>query len=955
MVFAQNTKYQRIIGGNGDDNNYAIDRALDGGLIMTGYTTSYGSGGQDVYLIKTNALGQIEWSKAYGGKADESGWSVKATTDTGFIVCGTTNHLGNADGFIMKTDRNGNVQWSTTVTGDSTDDLYNIIQSKFRGYYAVGFSYHDSASNDMFVVKIDASGNVQWARHFGSLGDEEAYAVAEDDRGNILVTGMTNYDSITVGGRSQNWGDQDIAVAIADSNGNLKIMYNYGSTDRELGWDIKQYGRSQFAIAGWSNGLPFGDNDAIIAIIDTIGRFSNAYGFGTPGDERVFDLEVRPDNGFVLSGYMQAPGGDRDVMVLNVDSKGGLSSYAVYGGFDVDGHWPTDAIRARDGGYNVISSSKSFRNGKGYDFYMLRTNEVLVSGCNNKLEFFNVAQPSYTRYAFGKSQNFYSQDKLGFSTTNVNSFDSTLCCQLEARIADDTLKLCEGNSVFLGKEAVGGYIYSWTAIGNSFTSSQANPQVSPNTTTLYKLVVSTKDGVCKKDSATVLVQVFSTLKVDLVRDTTFCDRDTVTVSAYSGLNGYLWQGKTIQANTQSIQMYETDTVFFSVFDNNGCFYRDTLRTWKFPLPTFNLGKDTSICENLPITLTGPAGMTSYSWNLGQGTNQTFTTNVERKHSLTVVDKNKCVFSDTIQIFSNPASSFSLGADTTLCKGGTYTIPGPGALGSYIWNGTPNPNQNFVANKVGWYWCTAFNSFKCPWTDSIYIGERPVPTFSLGDSLNLCFGTTKTVNGPDKMASYNWSNGPKTKSQDISNPGSYRLTVTDSTGCSFADTLIVVQRFAPIIDLGNDTVICYGDSIRLNAGSGHVSYSWNNGKSTASIYVKEEGKYSVAVTNIYGCTGGDDVQVDTMKCGSGSISALDAGFKIFPNPAHDKLYLEYSGKLSNQWSIQITDLNGRILKSNANSFRLGEIYEVTVGEFAPGIYLLQLIHEKGIVNQRFVIE
>ena len=180
---AQNTKYQRVLGGNADDNNYGIDRTLDGGLIMTGYTKSFGSGGEDIYLIKTNGLGQVEWSKAYGGRANESGWAVRATSDSGFVIAGSTNTLGEADGFIMKTDKSGNQLWSTTITGDSIDDLYNIIQSKFGGYYAVGYSFNDSFFRDMFVVKINNSGTVIWARNFGSRGDEEAYAIAEDEKG----------------------------------------------------------------------------------------------------------------------------------------------------------------------------------------------------------------------------------------------------------------------------------------------------------------------------------------------------------------------------------------------------------------------------------------------------------------------------------------------------------------------------------------------------------------------------------------------------------------------------------------------------------------------------------------------------------------------------------------------------------------------------------------------------
>lgn len=954
--FAQNTKYQRVIGGNGDDNNYGIDRTLDGGLIMTGYTKSFGSGGEDIYLIKSNAMGQIEWSKTYGGKSNETGWAVKSTNDSGFVIAGSTDILGEADGFIMKTDKNGNQLWSTTISGDSIDDLYNVIQSKFGGYYAVGYSFNDSFFNDMFVVKINNSGTVIWARNFGSRGNEEAYAIAEDEKGYLAISGITSYDSITIGGRTTNWGDEDIVVAICDSFGTLKFMYNYGSTDAELGWDIKPYGRDQYAVTGWTKNLPFGGDDAFVMLIDTTGQYKVTYGFGTPGDERVFDVEIKPDLGFVVSGYLQASGGDRDVMLLNVDAKGGLKSYSILGGFETDGHWPTDAIRTRDGGYNIISSTKSFRNGKGYDFYLIRANDQLVSGCNEKLDLFNVSQASFSRFGFGHTDYGYALDKPGFTTTTVNSFDSTLCCQLEARVAADTLKMCEGKSVFIGKEAISGYNYSWTAIGNSFTSTQANPQVSPSTTTRYKLVVSSNDGKCKKDSAFILVQVFNTIKSDIVRDTTFCLGDTVTVSAYSGLNGHLWVGKSVTSTASFVRMYTTDTMYFSAFDNNACAYFDTLKTTRFNLPVFNLGKDTSICENLPITLNGPAGMKSYSWNNGQSSSQSLQTNVERRHWLMATDNNGCVYSDTIQIFTNPFSSFSLGNDTSYCEGYSYTIPGPGALSGYIWNGVPGSPQNLTVNKPGWYYCTAVNSFKCPFTDSVYISEKAAPRFNLGDSVNLCLGQSKTLTGPDKMKSYSWSNGPTAKTQDITNPGSYRLTVTDSSGCTYTDTIVLVQKFPPVVDLGSDTTICFGDSIRLDAGPG-VSYAWSNGKSTRTIYVSMEANYSVQVTNSFGCVGADNKQVDTMKCQTGMVKLpMGMNIEIYPNPSRGALTLDFDGNNFGTWSFEIADMAGRKIQENPLGLTgVSGTYTLDLSGQPKGVYFLNVYGSYGRAVYRIILE
>lgn len=954
---AQKTRYQRVIGGDKDDNNYAIDKTLDGGFILTGYTTSFGSGGEDAYLIKTNALGAVEWTKAYGASGNEIGWSVKATQDSGFVVCGTSNSSGVAKGFVFKTNKSGTMLWSTELTSDSIADIYNVFISKFGGIYAVGYALTDSNGADMFVAKLNSAGSVQWARKYGSPGNEEAYSITEDEKGFLAIVGVTSYDSTTEGARNSKFGDQDIAVAIIDSLGNLKVMKNYGSVDKETGWDIKPYGRDQYAIVGWTQNLPFGSNDAFVMFIDTLGNYKTIYGYGTGGDDRVFDVEVNLDGSLILSGYLQPNGGARDVMVLNINANGNLTNYTILGGFDDDGHWPTDAIRTRDGGFAIISTAKSFRKNKGTDFYLIRTTDRLASSCNDKIDLINVTQATFSSYNFGKVGFYYKSTTPKFSTTSANSFDSTLCCSLEARVAADSIRLCESKNVSIGKEVISGYVYSWTANNSNFTSTEANPNVSPASTTKYKLVVSSADKTCKVDSAYVVVQVFSTIKADLVRDTVFCSGDTVSISAYSGLVGYLWKGKTIQANTQTIKMSQTDTVYFSALDNNGCAYLDTLKTFKNPLPIFNLGRDTTICENLPIALSGPANMKSYNWNNGEANSRVLVTKTEKRHFLHVIDNNGCVFDDSIQIFSKPFSTFTLGADTSFCANSTYTILGPGALNGYIWNGVPNPNQNYPTNKAGTYTLTAFNSFGCPYSDTIVLTSRPAPVFDLGDSIYLCLGVTKTLSGPNNMLNYKWSNGPTTKTQDISISGKYNLRVTDSSLCSYTDTVVMVQKFPPVIDLGNDTTICFGDSILIDAGAEYNAYSWNNGKSTRTIYAKLEFKYIVQVTDKFGCVGTDDKQVDTMKCGTGSVH-LPKGMTVnlYPNPSNGTVYLTLDGNKFGNWDYSISDINGRMVETNIQPIQmLNETISFNLNNQPKGIYFIRLYSANGSANFKVILE
>jgi hypothetical protein len=134
--------------------------------------------------------------------------------------------------------------------------------------------------------------------------------------------------------------------------------------------------------------------------------------------------------------------------------------------------------------------------------------------------------------------------------------------------------------------------------------------------------------------------------------------------------------KKTDLNGQSITLNTSDTIVLTVTDTTTCEYKDTFSVIRKNLPAFSLGNDTTICDNYKLTLTGPAGMRSYNWNNGQANTRTFTTSEERTHSLSVVDNFGCVFSDSKVLFLNPSSTFSLGKDTTICKGINYTIFGP---------------------------------------------------------------------------------------------------------------------------------------------------------------------------------------------------------------------------------------------------------------------------------------
>ena len=150
------------IGGEGEDVGRALAEANSGvGFLIAGYSTSPSNGGRDMLLVRTNAQGVVVWQKNYGGPGDEEANFAAATNDGGFIVVGKTNSFGNgeSDIYILKVDASGNEQWSRTLGGSRNDEAKFVMQSTDGGYVVLGnVEYENNVM--MALVKLNANGSL---------------------------------------------------------------------------------------------------------------------------------------------------------------------------------------------------------------------------------------------------------------------------------------------------------------------------------------------------------------------------------------------------------------------------------------------------------------------------------------------------------------------------------------------------------------------------------------------------------------------------------------------------------------------------------------------------------------------------------------------------------------------------------------------------------------------------
>lgn len=379
-VRAQNINWSKALGGSFQDDVTCIQQTTDGGYVFTGCTNSNDGdvagnhGDSDAWVVKLDTAGTISWQKCLGGSAYDCAYSIQQTFDGGYVIAGWTlsndgevsgNH-GFQDVWVIKLDPSGNITWQKCFGGSYTDGANSILQTFDSGYIVAGFTLSADGdvsgthgSSDIWVIKLDPSGNLVWQKCLGGTGSEGSVRIRQTGDGGYVLAGSTDSNDGDVTG---NHGKSDFWVVKLDSSGNITRQKCFGGSESDEAYDLEQTQDGYIA-----TGLTFsndgnvsgnhGWSDVWVVKLDTAFNFEWQKCLGGSSTDDARSIQTTFDSGFILGGYASSNDGDvsgnhpgiSDAWIVKLDSFGNMIWQKCYGGTNQD--FAHSVCQTSDSGY----------------------------------------------------------------------------------------------------------------------------------------------------------------------------------------------------------------------------------------------------------------------------------------------------------------------------------------------------------------------------------------------------------------------------------------------------------------------------------------------------------------------------------------------------------------------------------------------------------------------------
>jgi len=362
-------EWTQSYGGSGLEIAHSVIQTSDGGYALAGVTDSFGAGLRDFWLVKTDAIGSMEWNQTYGGAGGDTGFSVVETGDGGYVLAGITRSFGagGQNAWLIKTDTGGNVEWNQTFGAANDDICFSVVETGDGGYVLAGSTMSYGASGeDFWLVKTNSSGNREWHARYGGLGDDTARSVVETGDGGYVLAGST---------QSFGAGNEDFWLVKVDSTGSHEWNQTYGGPNSDYAYSVVETGDGGYALAGRTRSFGTGGADFWLVKVDSTGSHEWNQTYGGAGNDPAHtvieaSLVGTGDGGYVLAGFTLSFGaGGQDGWLVKTDAGGNMEWNQTYGGSYDD--VINSVAETSDKGY-VLAGLTASSSAGGQDFWIVK-------------------------------------------------------------------------------------------------------------------------------------------------------------------------------------------------------------------------------------------------------------------------------------------------------------------------------------------------------------------------------------------------------------------------------------------------------------------------------------------------------------------------------------------------------------------------------------------------------
>ncbi|MBL0256556.1 MAG: T9SS type A sorting domain-containing protein [Bacteroidetes bacterium] len=379
LAIAQVT-FQRSISGTLHYQGAAVQQTVDGGYVIVGASDDCALCYQDVFVAKADEYGDLIWRKSFGDTMSDVGRAIWQTIDGGYIVAGKTYSFGAAvlgagfaDVFLMKLDAQGDIDWCSMMGGANFDGAESIQQTRDGGYI-VGCNTLSFGAGvyEIMLIKLDQLGHIVWTRTLGDTGHDFLSAVRQTDDGGYIISGSTSSFTPPL---------EDVALIKTDSLGYPVWVKTYGGSDYEKAYGLDITMDGGYIMSGWT--VSFGGAYAEMYVIKTDASgdtlWTKIYGGGS-GDY-AYNIRQTPDSGYAIEGSTESFGAHTSGCLLRIDKTGVPMWARAYGGTSFHDHIygfdPTS-----DGGFVMVGNNGLSFSNPSTNMYFIKTDLLGATGCN---------------------------------------------------------------------------------------------------------------------------------------------------------------------------------------------------------------------------------------------------------------------------------------------------------------------------------------------------------------------------------------------------------------------------------------------------------------------------------------------------------------------------------------------------------------------------------------------